>query len=62
MNRNEQNALELQAAIIALANSPEHLNNFVSYLTAHFPEWIEKYANTPEGLVNEFTEFANMEF
>lgn len=62
MNRNEQNALELQAAIIALANSPEHMSNFVSYLTTHFPEWLEKYANTPEGLANEFAEFANMKF
>lgn len=62
MNKNEQNALELRAAIIALANSTEHMNNFVSYLTAHFPEWLEKYANTPEGLVSEFKEFANMKF
>lgn len=62
MNENEKNALEMQAAIIALANSPEHLNNFVSYLTQHFPEWIEKFANTPEGLASEFREFANMNF
>lgn len=62
MNNNEQLAMQLASAIEKLASDPEHLNNFVSYLTAHFPVWIEKFANTPEGLVNEFTEFANMEF
>ena len=62
MNNNEKLALQLASAIEKLAKSPEHLDNFVSYLTAHFPDWIEKFANTPEGLVNEFAEFANMEF
>lgn len=58
----EDLALSLGDAIKRLASDEDHLNNFVSYLTQHFPEWLNKYANTPEGLVSEFTEFANMNF
>lgn len=62
MNNNEKLALILADAITKLAADPDKLGNFVSYLTAHFPEWVQKYANTPEGLASEFHEFANIEF
>lgn len=58
----EDLALRLGDAIKKLAADEDHLNNFISYLTSHFPEWLRKYANTPEDLVSEFHEFANMRF
>ena len=61
-NGYEDLALALGDAIKKLAADEDHLNNFLSYLTQHFPEWLRKYANTPEGLVSEFREFANMNF
>ena len=61
-NGYEDLALALGDAIKRLAADEDHLNNFLSYLTQHFPEWLRKYANTPEGLVSEFREFANMNF
>ena len=62
MENNEKLALIMADSIVKLAADTEKLNNFTSYLTAHFPVWMNKYANTPEGLANEFKEFANMEF
>lgn len=52
---------EFIAAIQKLAENPDRLNNFASYLFYHFPAWLEKYASTPEGITEEFTTFANME-
>jgi hypothetical protein len=54
----EEIATRLGEAIKAM--DEEHINNFVSYLTQHFPVWMEKYSNTPEGLTEEFEMFANM--
>lgn len=62
MPKYENLAYQLADAIVKLAGSEEHLNNFASYLSYHFPVWMEKWANTPETLVSEFCEFANMEF
>lgn len=61
-NQYEDLAIEFGEAIQKLASDEDHLNNFISYLTQHFPEWLQKFANTPEGLVSEFREFANMNF
>lgn len=58
----EDLAMQLGEAIQKLAADEDHLNNFISYLTHSFPEWLRTYANTPEGLVSEFHEFANMRF
>ena len=58
----EDLAMQLGEAIQKLANNEDALFNFESYLTQHFPEWCRKYANTPEGLVSEFREFANIVF
>ena len=49
-------------AIKTIAEKPENLANMESYLTYHFPEWLERFANTPEDLTSEMYEFANMEF
>ena len=48
-------------AIRELANKPENLQNLESYLEYHFETWLEKYANTPDGMAAEISEFAKME-
>ena len=48
-------------AIRELANKPENLQNLESYLSWHFDKWMEKYANTPDGIVAEMSNFAQME-
>lgn len=62
MTENEKLAMRLIAAIQKMT-SPDNfdaLNNFESYLGNHFDKWLAKFADTPEGLVNEFETFANM--
>lgn len=49
-------------AIKTIAKKPENLHNMESYLAYNFPEWMKKFANTPDGLTSELHEFANMEF
>lgn len=48
-------------AIKTIAEKPQNLDNLESYLTWHFPEWLQKYANTPENLTAELKHFAEME-
>lgn len=48
-------------SIKALAAYPERLENFNSYLSQHFPNWIDKYAGTPVELTHEFAKFAGSE-
>ena len=59
--QNKQNADIFTQAIKELANKPENLENLNSYLCHHFPKWLEKWANTPEGLAEELKAFAEME-
>lgn len=47
-------------AIRALNDSPAALDNLESYLSWCFTEWLEKYANTPEGIANELKNFSEM--
>lgn len=58
---NERLANELVEALRTLSEKPENMENFESYLSHHFDVWMEKYANTPENLVNEIKHFAEME-
>lgn len=58
---NEKLATQLCEAIKTLAAKPENLANFESYLTYHFPEWLNKWAGTPADLVSEMRSFAEME-
>ena len=55
-------AADFVNAIKTIANKPENLDNLESYLSYHFSEWLEKYANTPEDMAAEMREFAEMEF
>ena len=48
------------SAIKTLAEKPQNLDNFNHYLAYHFPEWLDKFANTPETLTAEFRDFAEM--
>jgi hypothetical protein len=56
----EKTAAQFCEAIKTLASKPENLENLEHYLSYHFTAWLEKYANTPEGITAEMREFANM--
>lgn len=49
-------------AIKNFATRPEALENFENYLEKHFESWVEKWANTPEGLASEMLMFSTIEF
>lgn len=49
-------------SIAEIASKPRHLDNLEAYLTHHFEEWLQKWANTPEGMAYEMKEFANLSF
>lgn len=57
----EKLALQFCESIKTIAAKPDNLENFECYLSHHFPEWLKKWANTPESLVCELREFAEME-
>lgn len=48
-------------AIVSLAHNPRTLDNLETYLTYHFSEWVKEYCKTPEDLVTELKQFAEME-
>ena len=56
----EKQAKELCDALRDMAKSDFSIDNFESYLSRHFDVWMSKYANTPDGLANEFRTFANI--
>lgn len=57
----EKLAEDFVKAITELVNNPKNLDNLEIYLTHHFPEWVEKYCGTPEDMVTELQQFAEME-
>ena len=59
--KHEQTAKEFCNALRAIAGKPENLDNLESYLSYHFAEWMNKYANTPENITVELKNFADME-
>lgn len=59
---NEECAKLFVEAIRTIASKSENMNNFESYLSSNFDRWMEKFANSPEGLANELKLFAEMEF
>lgn len=46
--------------IRTLASKPDNLDNLEHYLSRHFSEWLEKWANTPQDMAAEMREFADM--
>lgn len=59
--KHEQPAKDFCDAIRAFADKPDNLDNFESYLSIHFAEWLKKYASTPEKISKEMLNFANIE-
>lgn len=47
-------------AIKTISEKSENLDNLETYLSHHFSEWLEKFANTPEGITSELKNFAEM--
>lgn len=61
---NKENELCAKAfvnVIKELASNPKKLDNLENYLSEHFDIWIERYANTPSGIIYELRGFAEME-
>ena len=58
---NEECAKIFVEAIKTMASKPDNLQNFEWYLERHFDVWMEKWANSPEGLAYEVENFAKME-
>ena len=56
----EKEAAQFIEAIKTIASKPENLENLESYLSIQFANCITKFASTPEDLVFEIQEFANM--
>lgn len=61
MRKHEQTAKLFCEALRTIAGKPENLDNLESYLSYHFAEWMNKYANTPENITAELKSFADME-
>ena len=58
--RFEQEAEAFVKAIETIASKPENRENLISYLSYHFPQWLERFANTPEKITAEMRAFAEM--
>ena len=61
---NKENELCAKAfvnVIKELASNQKKLDNLENYLSEHFDIWMEKYANTPEGIIYELKGFAEIE-
>ena len=48
-------------ALREFAEKPQNIDNFESYLEYCFIEWKEKFANTPEKMIEDMKHFAEME-
>ena len=57
----EQTAKQFCEALQTIAGKPQNLENLEYYLSIHFSEWLNKFANTPEGITAELKQFAEME-
>lgn len=58
---NEEAAKMFVDAIQTIGSKPENLKNLELYLSHHFDKWLERFANTPENMAVDFSEFARME-
>ena len=58
---NEECAKVFIEAIKEMVSKPNNLDNFEFYLAQHFDVWMEKWANSPEGLTSEVKHFAEIE-
>lgn len=56
-----EQAETMKKALLAFADHPENIDNFTSYLSNHFENWLAKFANTPEKLAEELFIFSSMD-
>lgn len=56
----KEQAATVAAAILEMASNPSSLENFKTYLSFHFAEWLEKWANDPDNMACEFKEFSKI--
>ena len=62
MKTYEEQAKLFIEAVKTMASRETALDNFQLYLERHFAVWLEKYANTPDGITAELKAFAEIEF
>lgn len=60
MMENKELAEMFTTAIKTIADKSDNLENLKNYLSYHFDEWIENFANSPEKLVSEMKNFSEM--
>lgn len=58
--KHEHTAKQFCEALRTIAGKPENLDNLECYLSHHFPEWLAKFANTPEGISAELQQFSEI--
>ena len=58
----EDEAKRFCTAIEKLANNKDALENFENYISHHFQVWLDKWARTPEDIISEFKNFAELNF
>lgn len=56
----ENEAKVFAEAIRAFAKNEDALDNFECYLSSHFDTWLQKFADTPEGISEELNSFAHI--
>lgn len=56
----EKEAQRFCEAIKKLASNKDSLFNLECYLSFHFKEWLERFANTPEKMAGEMEEFSKI--
>lgn len=57
----EKEAALFIESIKTIAQKENNLENLEHYLSIHFDAWMQKFANTPEGITAELKAFASME-
>lgn len=60
MEKYSEQAATLVEAIRRFNGDEEALFNFECYLSMHFETWLQKFANSPEGIAYEFRCFSKM--
>lgn len=59
-NDNIKKAAAFCEALRMFSDNPDSIDNLQSYLENHFDIWFIKYANTPDNLIFELSQFASI--
>ena len=57
----EKDSRDSSKAIQLLAENPARLENLKNYLSCHFSEWLEDWADTPQKIAGEMLDFSKIE-